>query len=106
MQGFIDIDWCGDLRERKRTSRFVYNLESGVVCWASKKQNIVPLSSTEAEYIALCATCCHGFWIKKIMCDFGIQCDGSIPICCDNKSYLAWEIQTHPSEVSLHQRNS
>ncbi|XP_039144100.1 uncharacterized mitochondrial protein AtMg00810-like [Dioscorea cayenensis subsp. rotundata] len=85
LEGFSDSDWCGDLRDRKSTSGFVFNLGSGAVCWASKKQDVVALSSTETEYIALCGACCHGVWMKKILTDFGIQVEDAFPILCDNK---------------------
>ena len=51
--GFTDADWAGDLTERKSTSGYLFTVCGGLVSWRSKRQAIVALSSTEAEYIAL-----------------------------------------------------
>jgi len=52
IHGFFDVDWAGDLDQRRSTSGYVFNLFGGVVNWMSKKQSIVALSTTEAEYMA------------------------------------------------------
>lgn len=89
LEGYADSDLCGDVRDRKSTSGYVFNFCSGAVSWASKKQDVVALTVTEVEYISLCAACCHGVWMKRIVADFGIQCKNSIPIWCDDKSCIA-----------------
>jgi hypothetical protein len=48
-----DASWAGD---RKSTSGFVTRIGGTAIIWKSKKQPIVALSSTEAEYIALTET--------------------------------------------------
>ena len=48
---FSDADWAGD-KETRSTTRYCCSLGSGVVSWLSKKQPIVALSTTEAEYRA------------------------------------------------------
>eukprot|EP00253_Pinus_taeda_P027226 PITA_27226 len=52
IRGFVDADWDGDLDQRKSTSGYVFNLFGGAVSWMSKKQSVVALSTTEAEYMA------------------------------------------------------
>lgn len=59
------------------------------MCWSSKKQTIVVLSTTEAEYNALCVACCNGVWMKKILFDFGVRSEGPFEFRCDNKSSIA-----------------
>lgn len=85
LEGFADSDWCEDVQDRKSTSGFVFNLGSGTLCWSSKKQAIVALSTIENEYGALCATCCPGVWMKKIFLDFGLNYGEPIQLWCDNK---------------------
>eukprot|EP00253_Pinus_taeda_P012048 PITA_12048 len=51
IRGFVDADWAGDLDQRRSTSGYVFNLIGGAVSWMSKKQSVVALSTTEAEYM-------------------------------------------------------
>ena len=48
---FVDAGWAGDLDQRRSTSGYVFNLFGGAVSWMSKKQFVVALSTTEAEYM-------------------------------------------------------
>ena len=52
LQGFVDADLAGDVSTRKSTSGYVFRLGGATI---SKHQPIVALSSTEAEYVALCS---------------------------------------------------
>lgn len=60
--GFFDSDFVGDLNDRKSTSEFVFLMGSGVVLWSSKKQQIVILSSTKAEFIVVATCSCQAIW--------------------------------------------
>lgn len=51
--GYADDDWVGDLHDRKSTTGYCFKVFGAVVCWCTKKQASVGLSSTEAEYVAL-----------------------------------------------------
>ena len=51
MHGIVDVDWVGDLDQRRSTSGYVFNLFGGAISWMSKKQAIVALSTTEAKYM-------------------------------------------------------
>eukprot|EP00253_Pinus_taeda_P035797 PITA_35797 len=48
--GFTNSDWAGDNIDRKSTSRYSLSLGSGPICWSSKKQAAIALSSAKAEY--------------------------------------------------------
>jgi hypothetical protein len=49
--GYIDYDFVGDLDKIRSTSLYVFTLAGGAISWMSNIQNIVSLSTTEAEYI-------------------------------------------------------
>ena len=53
LQGFVDSDWGSDSVDRKSYTGFCYRLSNSPVSWESRKQKIVALSSTEAEYMAI-----------------------------------------------------
>ena len=57
--GFCDSDWGGNMNDYKSTFVYVFSRGSGVFSWTSKKQSVVALSTTEAEYIALAAAGCQ-----------------------------------------------
>eukprot|EP00253_Pinus_taeda_P026360 PITA_26360 len=49
--GFVDVEWAGDLGQRRSTSGYVFNQFGVAVNWISKKESIGALSTTEAEYM-------------------------------------------------------
>ncbi|XP_070004633.1 uncharacterized protein [Nicotiana sylvestris] len=85
--GYVDADYGGFLGDRKSTPGMAHFLGSCLVSWATKKQNLVALSTVEAEYIAAASCCAQLLWIKHQLVDFGIKF-GCIPIFCDNASAI------------------
>jgi hypothetical protein len=65
--GYTDSDFAGSIDDRKNTSRYVFSLGSGVVAWASKKQPIVTLFSTEVEYVATAVAVCQVVWMRRVL---------------------------------------
>ena len=55
--------------------------------WMSKKQNLVSLSTAEAEYIAIASCCAQLLWMKKLLHDYGITQD-TMCVFCDNMSAI------------------
>ncbi|XP_039130945.1 secreted RxLR effector protein 161-like [Dioscorea cayenensis subsp. rotundata] len=56
---YTDNDYARDLGDRKSTSGYVFLLSSGAISWSSKKQPVVSLSTTEAEFIAAASCSCQ-----------------------------------------------
>ena len=50
--GYSDVDWAGDLDERKSISGYTFLLNNGSITWRSKKQTCIALSTMEAEFVA------------------------------------------------------
>ena len=63
LYGYTDADWAGSVPDRKSTSGGCYSLGSAMISWFSRKQSIVALSTTEAEYIAAFSASCEAIWI-------------------------------------------
>ena len=53
--GFCDSYWGGDPNDRRSTIGYCFKFsnDSSVICWSSRKQQTVALSSTEAEYMSI-----------------------------------------------------
>ena len=58
-----------------------------LVCWSSKKQNCVSLSTAESEYIAAGSCCAQLLWMKQTLKDYGIHLK-QVPLYCDNESAI------------------
>jgi hypothetical protein len=56
---FTDSDYAGDVEDRKNTSGYVFLMNSGAVSWSSRKQPLVTLSTTEAEFVAAANCACQ-----------------------------------------------
>ena len=78
----------GDLNDRKSTTGSVFILSSGVVSWISKKQPVVSLSTTEAEYIAAASCACQCVWLRIILEQLGCEQKEYTTILCDNSSSI------------------
>jgi hypothetical protein len=50
---FCDSDWAGDSENRMSITGFIVYLMNVPVCWRSKAQRGVTLSSSKAEYVAI-----------------------------------------------------
>jgi hypothetical protein len=69
LYGFSDSDWAGDLGDRKSTGGFTFLMSSAAISWKSKKQTIVALSTTEAEYIAASEAAREAIWLQRLLDD-------------------------------------
>ena len=86
LEGFTDVDWVRCVEDRKSTSGCCFNIESGVVTWFSRKQMLVALSSTEAEYMVASLAACEGMWLRKLLSGL-IACElDATVVHCDNQS--------------------
>ncbi|XP_048437163.1 secreted RxLR effector protein 161-like [Pyrus x bretschneideri] len=86
--GYTDSDYAGDQDDRKSTSCYVFMLNSGAVSWSSKKQPVVTLSTTEAEFIAAASSACQVVWLRRILSSLNLRQTGSTVVYCDNVSTI------------------
>lgn len=63
-------------------------LHGGTISWSCKKQTCVSLSSTEAEFVALCEAVKEALWIKYVMKDLDRSILNPITIFEDNQSCI------------------
>lgn len=86
--GFVDSDYAGDEDDRKSTSGYLFLYGEGAVSWASKKQPIVTLSTTEAEYVSAANGACQAVWLRNILKSIGCDQKEATVLFCDNSSTI------------------
>lgn len=69
--GYVDSDYARDLDDRKSMFGYVFMLGGGEVSLASKKQPIVSLSTTEAEFVAAAFKACQAVWLRNVLEEVG-----------------------------------
>jgi hypothetical protein len=57
------------------------------VSWASKKQNLVALSTAEAEFIVVGHYCAQLLWMRQTLRDYGYKLS-KVALLCDNESAI------------------
>lgn len=87
--GYCDSDWAGSIDDSKSTSGNVFFVGSSAITWMSKKQQVVALSTAEAEYISLSLASCQALWITWVLEYLKHATKESPTIYCDNKSAIA-----------------
>ncbi|GJS27495.1 retrovirus-related pol polyprotein from transposon TNT 1-94 [Tanacetum coccineum] len=88
LTAFSDADHAGCLDTRKSTSGGIQFLGDKLVSWMSKKQDCTAMSSAEAEYVALSASCAQVMWMRTQLQDYGFNYN-KIPLYCDSQSAIA-----------------
>ena len=71
------------------TTGHLFVLSEGAISWVSKKQPVVALSTTEAEYIALSSATQDAVWLRRLMCDFTAVLQSPTVIKEDNQGTIA-----------------
>ena len=61
----------------------------GTITWGFKKQNMVSLSSTEAEYICMSDAAHNALWLRSLYSELGYTQPELTLVCGDNLSSLA-----------------
>ncbi|GJU02364.1 hypothetical protein Tco_1112702 [Tanacetum coccineum] len=88
LTAFSDADHAGCLDTRKSTSGGIQFLGDKLVSWMSKKQNCTAMSSAEAEYVALSASCAQVMWKRTQLKVYGFNYN-KILLYYDSQSAIA-----------------
>ncbi|KAK4407721.1 Retrovirus-related Pol polyprotein from transposon TNT 1-94 [Sesamum angolense] len=88
VQAFFDADWGCRIDTRCSLIGFCVFLGDVFICWKTKKQCMVPLSSAKAEYRSMVTIVCELKWISYLLHDFGVSTIDPIPFHCDNQVAL------------------
>ena len=89
MEGYSDADWAADSEDRRSTSGNAFLMSNGAISWTSRKQPTVALSTSEAEYIALCLATQECVWLRQLRKDLKINDPNPTTINEDNQGAIA-----------------
>ena len=77
LQGYVDTYMAGDKDRRRSTIGYVFTVGGTTVSWISKLQQVVALSTTEAEYVAAAEASKEMIWLQRFMEELGKKQDNS-----------------------------
>jgi hypothetical protein len=87
--GYSDSDHVGDIDTSQSTSGILFFFGKCLVSWQSVKQQMVALSSCEAEYIAASTASTQALWLVRLLSDLLGRDTGAVELRVDSKSALA-----------------
>ena len=73
LRAFVDSDWANDTQDYISVTGFIIFFSTSPISWTAKKQKLVTLSSTEAEFVALCDVTREILWLQPLLEDFQTQ---------------------------------
>ena len=85
---YVDADWGGDAADRKSNSGYCMKFMGSTIAWRSRKQSLVTLSSTEAEYIALTEAIQEVLWLRRLLKDMNQEITCPITVFEDNQNCI------------------
>ena len=98
----VDASYGGDITHRKSVTGIVATLAGGCILYKTQFQEVVALSSTEAEFIAACEAGKNSLYIRSILDDLGIHQEKAIIIYEDNQGAIAMANSGKPTKRTKH----
>jgi phosphoribosyl-AMP cyclohydrolase len=87
IHGFVDAVWVGDLDQIISTREYVFNLFGGAINWMNKRQVVVELSTTKAEYMKTIHVVNEKIWLQIFCSGIGLV-HQVVRIDCDSQSAI------------------
>jgi hypothetical protein len=87
LEGFCNTNWA---RQKHRHSilGYSFHMSQGTVTWSSKKQYIIALSSTEAEYIMQMHMAKEALYLRNFMGEIKEKFSKPLTINCNNQGAI------------------
>ena len=86
--GYTDADGASQ-PHRRAISGYAFLIDGGAVSWGSRKQELVTLSTAEAEYVAATHAAKEGIWLRRLIGEVFEPIVGPTTLYCDNQSAVA-----------------
>ena len=97
--GYADAAYA-NAEDLKSTTGYVFLAAGGAITWKSKKQTVIALSSTEAEYVALSEAGREATWLRNLYGELRFPQQSATVIKGDNDGSV---VLTHNPQ--FHQRS-
>jgi hypothetical protein len=102
MEGLVDSDWATDSTNRKSISGIVIMFAGGAIAHKSKYQEVIALSTTEAEFVAACDAAKIILFFHSILDDLGIPQEEARTLLEDNTGALLMANAQQPTRRTRH----
>ena len=63
-------------------------IESNIISWKSKKQDVVARSNAKTEYRAMALATCEFIWLKHLLQELRFEKNEQMKLICDNQAYF------------------
>ena len=104
LEGYTDVDGSMD-EDWKAMSGYAFLMDGGAVLWNTKKQEIIALSTTEAEYVATTHAAKEGLWLRTFMNQVFGEVTGPLTLHSDNQSVITLtrdhQYHTHTKHIDI-----
>lgn len=88
LEGFTDADGASQ-EHRRAISGYAFIMDGGAISWSSRKQELVTLSTTEAEYVAATHAAREAIWLRHFIGEVFSPLTDPTTLHCDNQSAVA-----------------
>ncbi|XP_048593288.1 secreted RxLR effector protein 161-like [Brassica napus] len=89
LSGYSDSSHNTDPDDGKSTTGYIFCIGETPISWCSQKQEVVALSSCEAEYMAATEATKQAIWLQELMSEITGSEEKKTVIRVDNKSAIA-----------------
>ena len=105
LTGYTDTDGSMS-KDRHAILEYAFLIHSSAVLWSAKQQEIIVLSATEAEYVAITYTAKEALWLHALLSQF-VKIDlKSTTLFSDNKSAMELmkdhQYHAHTKHIDIH----
>lgn len=92
LTGYTDADGASH-EHRHAVSGYAFLIDGGAVSWQSRKQEIVTLSTAEAEYVATTHAAKEAIWLRRLIFELFTITPSPTTLHCNNQAAIKLAIE-------------